>query len=95
MSKENSLIITLFYKNNVNDEDNKRILSADFVSKNRDKFKLIFKRKEYYITEYIKDIDSNYNKKNILLLKLKQTKDVTDISNMFYKCKSLVSLSSH
>ena len=50
MSKENSLIITLNYNNSVNNEENLRILGKDFVSLNRDNFKLIFTKENWVPT---------------------------------------------
>ena len=70
-------------------EDNIKIFGNEFVENNKNKCKMIIDNKEYEIQEYF-DIESNNN--NILNLKLKGINNITNMSYMFYGCKSLLSL---
>ena len=86
---------------NENEEDNKtdkakkRIFEENFVIKNKNNFKIIYKNKEYELTEYFEDIDKNYNYNNLILLKLKVTNNKTDMSYMFFNCSGLLSVSNN
>ena len=90
MSEHISEIITLCYKNSNN---NNRILGKDFVLKNSNNFKLIVNGKEYSLTEHIKDICNNSINNENIVVKLKQIKSITNLSNMFYECEPLIFLS--
>ena len=57
------------------------------------KCKIIYKDKEYDLTKYLDDINKKYNKGNQITIKLKSINNITSCDNMFYRCKSLVSLS--
>ena len=91
MSKEDISIINIFY--NINEKDKKNgyinIFGSEFVENNKNICKMIIDNKEYEISE-------NYNiksyNKNKLEIKLKGINNVTNLSEMFYNCKSLSSL---
>ena len=88
--KEN-LIITLKYKIKENDEKIK-ILDKDFIKINKKNFKIFCEGKEYELAEYF-NIKDNKNK-NILEIKLLQiNNEISNISNMFKGCSSLLSIS--
>ena len=76
-------------KNIERHQDCFNILGLPFVNRNRKKCKLIIENKEYEITAYynIKEY-----KNNILNIKLEGINEITDMSNMFYGCTSLISL---
>ena len=66
------------------------IFGDDFVENNRDKCKMIIDNKEYEISEIYHVNNNNYKYKlNIIL---KGINNVTNMSQMFYKCESLSSL---
>ena len=91
MSKEDESFINIIY--NINEKDRKygniNIIGLEFVWNNRDKCKIIIDNKEYKITEQY-NIENYIN--NELKIKLKGINNITDMSNMFYECKSLSSL---
>ena len=70
------------YKPN-NGNEKLRIFGEKFVEHNKDKCKIIYKNKEYDLSEFINDIDKKYN-----------YNDITDMSFMFYECNELFSLSN-
>ena len=80
--------IKIIYKINNNDKKIK-IFHIDFVNKNRDNCKIIYKGIVY-------DLQDEFNvenlQKSILEIKLKGIKNITDIYAMFYGCSSLISL---
>ena len=65
------------------------IFGYKFVKNNRNICKMIIDNKEYQITEQY-NIENYIN--NELKIKLKGINNITDMSNMFYECKSLSSL---
>ena len=68
-----------------------KLFSYHFVRKNRNNFKIIYKNKEYDLSEYFyiyKDDDI----KDILEIKLKIINETTNIERMFLNCSSLISL---
>ena len=69
--------------------DKLKILDKIFINKNKDKCKIIYKNKEYELEEYFEDIDNNYNKKDEITIKLRITKYIVEMGNMFYECDSL------
>ena len=83
--------ITIVYNHKGNNIKKLNIFHSDFVKKNKDKCKIIYKEKEYELTQYF-DIDSNYDDNGLLSIKLKGIDNIVDASKMFYKCKSLLSL---
>ena len=96
MLKENKSEIKIIYNINNKDEDFEEedeqiinIFEAEFVKNNKIICKMIIDEKEYEISEKYKI--TNFNN-NILEIKLKGIKNVTDMSNMFGGCSSLSSL---
>ena len=71
-----------------------KILDEDFITKNEDKAKIIYKNKIYELKEYFEDIDANYNNKELIKFKLKFFHNIINMSFMLYNCDSLISLSS-
>ncbi len=71
----------IYYQNeNNNEEEYKdrmiknsklRIFGKNFVNKNRGKCKIIYKNKKFELKEYLENTDKNYNKKDLIKLKLK------------------------
>ena len=91
MSKDNMkdfLIFQLEYKATI--ESKKRLFSDYFIKNNKDKCKIIYNEKEYEIAEYF-EIDNNLNNDNIIKIQLKIDNNITDISNMFNGCETLLS----
>ena len=76
-----------------NNEDNKiRIFGENFVINNKGKITLIIYGNEYELCEYInKDIIPQ--NKNILEVKLIENQQITNMSNMFSYCNSLLPIS--
>ena len=92
MSKEDESFINIIY--NINEEDRKyensiNIFGSKFVKNNINICKMMIDNKEYEITEQY-NIENYIN--NELKIKLKGINNITDMSNMFYECKSLSSL---
>ena len=91
MSKDNIqdfLIFQLEYKATI--ESKIKVFSDYFVEKNKKKCKIIYDKKEYEIAEYF-EIDNNLNNDNIIKIQLKINNNITDISNMFNGCETLLS----
>ena len=95
MQKEDKSEIKLIYDINKKDkylgedEQNINIFGAKFVKNNKNKCKMIIYNKENEISE--KYNITNYND-NIVEIKLKGIDKVTNMSDMFYGCSSLSSL---
>ena len=89
--KENSEFVIIFKPEDDNTE-NVRIFGKKFVYNNKDKCKIIYKSKEYELKEFFEDIDNNYNHKNEILFKLKESEYITDMSYLFQDCNNLSSL---
>ena len=87
--KEEYLDIILYYKH-VN--DNIKIFDKEFVKYNKDKVKIIYKKK-YEIKEYLENFNNNYYPNNIITIKLKGFNNITDMSRMFCGCNLLLTLS--
>ena len=86
VTKANEIII----KYKVGKEDKIRIFGDDFVKNNKENFNMIINDKKY-------ELDSFYKLKNekeneILKIKLKQMKNVTNLSWMFNECFALIEL---
>ena len=80
-------------KYKINEGDKKiRIFSANFVLNNWDNCKIICDDKEYELTEYF-DLENYKKNEKFLEIKLKNHRDMKDISFMFSDCKQLVSIS--
>ena len=77
-------------------EDNRKklqIMGKSFIRNNRNNCKIIYKNKIYELKEYFEDIYNNYHHKDIVKIKLLFIHNNIDMSNMFYNCDSLISLS--
>ena len=70
-------------------KDLMRIFGEKFVLNNKDKCKIIYKNKDYDLTDYFDIIDKNYDNKDEYILKLIIPNDIKDISYMFANCISL------
>ena len=90
--KEDNCYLIAYYLPNKNNEKVK-ILDEYFIRKNRNKCKIIYKNKIYEIKEYFEDIYINYNHKDKIKLKLIFIHNIIGMSNIFYNCISLKSLS--
>ena len=79
--------MTIIYKN----KNSITIFGKDFVNNNKNNCYLIINGKQI---ELCKKLDMNENKieNNQLKIILIETKHITNMSYMFYECKSLVSL---
>ena len=60
------------------------------MNKNRGRCKIVYKNKQFELKEYLEDIDKNYNKKDLIKLKLKINKNFIDMSHMCDGCKRLL-----
>jgi len=79
--------INLIY--NINNNEKISLFGSDFVHNNKNICKMIIDNKEYEIVAEYKV--KNY-KNNILKIKLKGINNITNMSYMFDKCSSLISL---
>ena len=82
--------ISLIYNINENNkkEGKVKIFGKDFVNNNKNKCKILFKNKEFELSEYfsLENLEINW-----LNIKLKGFEEITDISNIFNSCNSLSS----
>jgi len=90
MTTKNENIDEIIMKYKIGKENKIRIFGDTFVKNNKDNFKMI-------INDDIYELNSFYNIKNekeneILHIKLKQIKDINNISYMFNGCSSLIEL---
>ena len=81
--------INIIYDINKEDGDEINIFGSEFVKNNKNKCKMIIDNKKYKITEKYKIKNYNNNKLNI---KLKGINNVTNMSYIFSRCSSLLSL---
>ena len=86
MSEKDLSEINIVY--NINKEKI-AIFGSIFVLNNKNKCKMVIDNREYKITE---EFNVKKNNKKKLNIKLKHIDIVTNMSNMFYKCSSLLSL---
>ena len=77
------------YKNKIIKSSWLRIFGKTFVNNNKGKCKIIYKNKKFELKEYLEDIDENYNKKELIKLKIKINNNYIDMSHMFDGCKTL------
>ena len=77
------------YKNKIIKSSGLRIFGKTFVNNNKGKCKIIYKNKKFELKEYLEDIDKNYNKKELIKLKIKINNNYIDMSHMFDGCKTL------
>ena len=84
--------IEMNYKPKEDNSKNVRIFGTDFVKNNKKNFIIIYKDKEFELTEFFNEIDKDYNNKDIISFKLKQINVFNNISDMFGECDSLILL---
>ena len=92
-SNNEPILNQITIKYGINEKDNKiRIFGEKFVNNNKDKCKLTIYDNEYELCEYInKDIIPE--KSDILEIKLTETLQVTNLSDMFSYCDTLLPIS--
>ena len=90
--EDRSNYITIIYK--IEDKNEIKIFGDKFVKHNKLICKILFENREYDLTENfnIFNQDINVRLKGRLNIKLTNIKSITDMSYMFYKCSSLLSL---
>jgi hypothetical protein len=82
-----------FEENNDDCTKNKlKILSKEFVNRNKGKYKIIYKNKEFELTDYFDDIDKNYKSNKIIKLKLRVIHNINNFCRMFFNCNKLLSI---
>ena len=82
--------ITILYKINEND-DKIKIFDDEFISNNEGKCTFMCEDNEYELEEYF-DLYDLESRGNMLEIKLNHINKITDMSSMFFNCKSLTSL---
>ena len=92
--KENYYFVAK-YNPNEKYKENVKILDKEFIKNNKEKCKIIYKNKKYELKEYFEDIDINYNHKYPIKFKIIFIHNFIDMSYMFYKCDTLISLSDN
>ena len=81
--------MTIVYNNQ---KENKiKLFGNNFVFINKDNCKIVYKDKEYPLINYFNPLDINGNAFEITL---KEIDNITDMSEMFYNCSNLSSLSN-
>ena len=83
-NKINEIII--IYK--IEGKDEIKLFGEEFIENNKINCKIIIENKEQNLVSYLK-VNKN---QEILKIKLKIIKTITNMSYMFYNCKSLISL---
>ena len=72
-----------------------RIFGNNFVNNNKDKYRIIYKNKEYKLKEYFEEIDKNYNSNNLIKLRLKIINHIINLNYIFEDCNTLISVSEN
>ena len=70
-----------------------KIFDELFVNNNKKNCKIIISENEFELVDYI-DLTKIKTNNNLLKIKLKEIKTITNMSYMFYNCKSLLSFSN-
>ena len=83
----------VIYQPEITNEKKVKIFDAKFIKNNKDKCKIIYKNKLYELKENYKDIDTNYNHKDLIIIKLVFIHNIINMSHTFYNCNSLISFS--
>ena len=86
------LEIKIYYKPIQNNGGFIKIFGEDFVEANKESCNILYKGKEYELTQYFQNIEKNYNNKDTVNFILKITNSITSMKGMFYECISLFSL---
>ena len=92
MGKKARYYLSAIYKPDEKNDKKVKILGRNFIKKNKDKAKIIYKNKIYELKEYFEDIDTNYNHKDLIKLKIIFIHNIIDMSYMFNDCDKLISL---
>ena len=92
MGKKARYYLSAIYKPNEKNDKRVKILDRNFIKKNKDKAKILYKNKIYELKEYFEDIDENYNQKDLIKLKIIFIHNIIDMSYMFYNCYTLFSI---
>ena len=80
--------ITLIYK--INEKDSQiKIFGYNFVENNKENCYILYKNEKYNLFEYLTGI---FNLNDTLKIKLVRINNIKNISCMFHKCSSLLSL---
>ena len=93
IKKTERYYIIAYYKPDEINEEKVKILDEEFIKINKNKCKIIYKNKIYELKEHFKDIDINYNHKDLIKLKIIFIHNIIDMRYMFYNCASLIRLS--
>ena len=83
----------VIYQPEITNEKKVKIFDAKFIKNNKDKCKIIYKNKLYELKENYEDIDTNYNHKDLIIIKLVFIHNIINMSHTFYNCNSLISFS--
>ena len=89
---EDNYEIKFLYKPKPDNKNKVRIFGDEFIKNNINNCKIIYNNKEYQLTKYINDIIIGYNNKNSFEIGFKIINTINDMSYMFSKCDSLISL---
>ena len=92
MGKKARYYLSAIYKPNEKNDKRVKILGRNFIKKNKDKAKILYKNKIYELKEYFEDIDENYNHKDLIKFKIIFIHNIIDMSYIFYDCYTLISL---
>ena len=65
---EENVYFEIIYKLKKSNKNKTKIFDIEFIKKNKDKCKIIYKNKEYELKVYFEDIDNNYNNEEKLEL---------------------------
>ena len=90
--------ITILYKktqdenNKEESENNIKLLGEEFVQNNKNNCKLIYQGKEFELKSFLELDKKNIKKDEVIKIKLKGIRKITNMSNMFINCPSLYSL---
>jgi len=79
-------------KYNIKDENRIRLFGSKFIENNKNNCKIIIENKEQEIIEYLDITEYKIKNKELLEIKLREIKTITDMSHMFNKCSLLSSL---
>ena len=93
MRKNGGIKLKAIYKPNEFHKEKVRILGKKFFEKNEFKGIIVYNNKQYKLKEYIEDIGINYNHKSKFKIKFFFYENFINVSYLFSKCKSLISLS--
>ena len=85
---KDNIIFELTYKNK--NKDYTKILDKYFIERNRNRCSIIYNNCEFELKEYLENIDNKHKDTFKLLLCL--DRNINDLSYIFFKCDSLISI---